>query len=80
MDSLKPLATLMVGRAFTVPGDTRVWELLRLGLCSATVRPARGSGKLNRILDHETGEVVRSFEDRSSLTISLGTLVQEYAP
>lgn len=80
MTPFKSLRSLSVGSTFTVPGDGRVLELLRLSPSAALVRPARGHGRKHSILDPETGEALRTFEDRASYTISLQTVVIEVTP
>ncbi len=70
------LNSLTPGTTFTVPGDPRLLELLKLSPSAALVRPAKGHGRKHSILDPQTGEVLRAFEDRASYTISLQTIVE----
>jgi len=64
------LSTLKIGSTFTIPGDGRIMEIVRLSPSAAVVRPVRGHGKLITIDD-------RTIEDRSALTISPSTIVSE---
>lgn len=68
------LGRLPVGARFQVPGDSRVWVVMRHTLGSTLVRPDVGSGKQQQITDHITGET-KEFESRKTTTFSTSSIV-----